>query len=237
MDALIQSTTMLLGLTLNADQRRKVERYSEELVRWNQRANLTAITDPGEVATKHFLDSFSCWQALSAASPRRVIDVGTGAGFPGLALKILIPGLEVTLVEATGKKAEFCRHVVRTLDMRQVQVVHGRAEDVAHDPAHREQYDGSLARAVAELPTLAEYLLPFTRIGGLAVAQKGESGPSEAHAASGAMRLLGGTLRKMIPVELPGVAETRYLVVMEKVASTPERYPRRAGIPGKRPLL
>src|SRR3990172_12730424 len=104
MDALIQSTTMLLGLNLNADQRRKVERYSEELVRWNQRANLTAITDPGEVATKHFLDSFSCWQALSAASPRRVIDVGTGAGFPGLGLQNFIPRVGVTLVERPGQK-------------------------------------------------------------------------------------------------------------------------------------
>jgi 16S rRNA (guanine527-N7)-methyltransferase len=236
MDALTQSTSALLGISLTGDQRRRVERYAEELVRWNQRANLTAITDPAEIATKHFLDSFSCWLALAAAAPRRVIDVGTGAGFPGLALKILVPTLEVTLIEATGKKADFCRHVAQTLEMRQVEVIHGRAEDVARDPAHREKYDGALARAVAELPTLAEYLLPFARLGGLAVAQKGESGPSEAHAAAGAMRLLGGALRKMVTVELPGVVETRYLVVMEKVASTPERYPRRAGIPAKRPL-
>jgi 16S rRNA (guanine527-N7)-methyltransferase len=236
MDALAQATSALLGVSLTSDQRRRVQRYAEELLRWNQRANLTAITDPAEIASKHFLDSFSSWLALAAASPRRVIDVGTGAGFPGLALKILVPALEVTLVEATGKKAEFCRHVVRSLEMHQVDVIHGRAEDVAREAAHREKYDGAVARAVAELPTLAEYLLPFTRLGGLAVAQKGESGPSEAHAAASAMRLLGGVLRKMIPVELPGVAETRYLVVMEKVASTPERYPRRAGIPAKRPL-
>ncbi len=236
MDALAQATNTLLGVGLSSDQRRRVLRYAEELLRWNQRANLTAITDPAEIATKHFLDSFSCWLALAPASPRRVIDVGTGAGFPGLALKILVPAMEVTLVEATGKKAEFCRHVVRTLDMHQVEVIHGRAEDVARDTAHREKYDGAVARAVAELPTLAEYLLPLIRLGGLAVAQKGESGPSEAHAAASAMRLLGGVLRKMVAVELPGVVETRYLVVMEKVASTPERYPRRAGIPAKRPL-
>ena len=164
------------------------------------------------------------------------MDVGTGAGFPGLPLRIACPALRVTLIEATGKKAEFCRHVVERLGLEGVEVVHGRAEDVGQDPEHRQRYDVAVARAVAAMPVLAEYLLPLVRLGGQAIAQKGESGPAEAHGAEAAIRLLGGRLRQVTPVELPGVAEARYLVMVEKVAATPPIYPRRAGLPGRRPL-
>lgn len=210
--------------------------YSSELREWNQRFNLTAITDPVGIEVRHFLDSLTCLLAMGANSVEQVIDVGTGAGFPGLPLKILIPGLKLTLVEATRKKAEFCVHIVKGLGLDHVEVVHGRAEDVGQDVNHRQSYDVALARAVAPLSVLVEYMLPFLRVGGRAIAQKGETAPTEAHEAEGALGILGGCVDRLIPVELPGVVETRYLVVINKLAATPGKYPRRVGIPEKRPL-
>lgn len=226
----------LLGLTLRPSQLQAFKRYSAELIAWNERVNLTAITDPEALEIKHFLDSLTCLLAMGSRPVGRAIDVGTGAGFPGIPLKIAQPQIRLTLVEATGKKAEFCRHIVALLELDGVEVVHARAEEIAHRPEHRETYDWALARAVAGLPVLVEYLLPFLRLGGKAIAQKGETGPAEAQAAEGALKLVGGRIHQVIPLELPGVVETRYLVVMEKAARTPADYPRRPGIPAKKPL-
>jgi len=225
-----------LGVTLSRRQLDAFAWYAAELATWNERLNLTAITDPASIEAKHFLDSLSCLLALKPRSGERMIDVGTGAGFPGLPIKIVLPWMPVTLVEATGKKAEFCRHVVDSLGLETVTVVHGRAEDVGHQPEHRQVYHWAVARSVAHLPVLAEYLMPLVRIGGRAIAQKGETGPAEAHAAEGGLRLLGGRVQQLIAVELPRIPETRYLVVMEKTAATPDEYPRRAGQPARRPL-
>jgi len=225
-----------LGVSLSRRQLEAFAWYASELVAWNERFNLTAITDPAEIEVKHFLDSLSCLLALKPRSGDRMVDVGSGAGFPGLPLKIVIPSLQVTLVEATGKKAEFCRHVVEGLALESVTVEHARAEDVGQMAEHRQMYHWGVARAVAHLQVLAEYLMPLLRLGGRAVAQKGETGPAEAHAAGGALRLLGGRVQQLITVELPRVPETRYLVVMEKIAATPGEYPRRAGVPGRKPL-
>jgi 16S rRNA (guanine527-N7)-methyltransferase len=227
----------LLGKRLTTPQLRQFEIFERELLDWNRRVNLTAITEIPAIWVQHFLDSLSCWIALRESPGARVVDVGTGAGFPGVPLKILEPSLRLTLVEATGKKVAFCRHLVERLELRDVQVVHARAEVVGQDPAHRESYDWSVARAVADLPVLLEYLLPLTRIGGAALAQKGEDAPSQAQAATRALSLLGGELSRVIPVDLPGVAQTRHLVVVRKVASTPAQFPRRPGIPAKRPLV
>ncbi len=224
-----------LGLHLNESQVRAFDRYARELQAWNRRVNLTAITNPQQIVVKHFLDSLTCLRAM-ARREGRLVDVGTGAGFPGLPLKVVCPRLRVTLVEATGKKVEFCRYIVDLLGLEGVEVVHGRAEAVAHDPAHRQAYDWAVARAVAVMPVLAEYLLPFVRLGGQAIAMKGETGPAEAAEAEAALRVLGGRVRQLIPIELPLVPETRYLVVVDKVAATPETYPRRPGVPAKRPL-
>jgi len=226
----------LLGRDLSRCQLDAFTWYSSELREWNRRFNLTAIKDPAEIEIRHFLDSLTCILAIGTDVGDQIVDVGTGAGFPGIPIKILYPNMSLTLVEATGKKAEFCNHVVGGLGLKKVQVVHGRAEDIARDSTHREVYDIALARAVAPLQVLVEYLLPFLRLGGRAIAQKGETAHAEAHEAEGALGILGGCVERLIPFELPGVVETRYLVVLKKLSATPEKYPRRAGIPEKRPL-
>ena len=225
-----------LGVRLNTTQLATLARYEQELIEWNTRFNLTAIRSPQEIRTKHFLDSLTCLLALREAPPERLIDVGTGAGFPGIPLKILYPKMQLTLVESVGKKAEFCRHVVRTLGLNGVEVVQDRAEAIGQSLPHRQKYDWAVARAVAILPVLAEYLLPLVRVGGRMLAMKGDSGPAEAHAAEHALHLLGGHLRQLVPVILPGVVEERYLVVVDKIAATPDSYPRRVGLPAKHPL-
>jgi 16S rRNA (guanine527-N7)-methyltransferase len=151
-------------------------------------------------------------------------------------LKIFLPDLKLTLVESVGKKTRFLEHIVKSLDLKQVEILQERAEALGQMDIYREKYDCAVARAVAIMPTLAEYLLPFVRVGGVAIAQKGESAPAEAHSADKAIYLLGGRFRQLLPVALPGVADERYLVVIDKVAATPSRYPRRVGVPSKSPL-
>ena len=226
----------MVGLRLSASQSAAMDRYARELLDWNSRFNLTAVRDSNGVQVKHFLDSLTCMLALRESPINKVIDVGTGAGFPGLPLKIACPAMQLTLVESVGKKADFCRHVAKTLALDGVEVVQERVEVLGQMQAYREQYDWALARAVAAMPVLAEFLLPLVRVGGRVLAMKGESGPAEAQTAERAMRVLGGHLRQLVPVHLPGVAEERYLVVVDKVAATPGNYPRRVGVPSKRPL-
>lgn len=236
MEKLAQDAAALLGIRLTPRQISSFERYEKELLEWNARFNLTAIRETEGIRAKHFLDSLTCTLAWRDTPPTSLIDIGTGAGFPGIPLKILYPGLSLVLVESVGKKAEFCRHVAATLGMDRVEVVQSRAEEVGQMDKFRERFDWAVARAVANLPILVEYLLPLVRVGGGMLAQKGESGPVEAHASEKATRLLGGRMRQLIKVDLPGVAEERYLVVIDKVAATPPNYPRRVGIPTKKPL-
>ena len=237
MQTLAAAARAMLNLELTGPQLACFQAYAEALQEWNEKFNLTAITDLEGIQVKHFLDSLSILKVLPPAGGRsRVIDVGSGAGFPGLPLKIVCPEMRLTLLEATGKKARFCEAMVEHLKLSGVTVLKGRAEEIGQDPAHREQYDWAMARAVAEMRVLSEYLLPLVRRGGHIVAQKREDAPSEAHAAENAMRRLGGQLKQLVPVELPGVAETRYLVVVEKVAASPPGYPRRPGVPGKSPI-
>lgn len=236
MEKLAQDVNNLLGVRLSARQLTLFQRYEKELLDWNGRFNLTAIREPEAIRSKHFLDSLTCLLAWRDNPPASLIDVGSGAGFPGIPLKILYPNLTLTLVESVGKKAEFCRHVAGMLNMESVEVVQARAEDVGQVSKHRERYDWATARAVANLPILVEYLLPLVHIGGGVLAQKGESGPAETHASERAIRLLGGRLRQLVKINLPGVAEDRYLVVIDKIATSPSNYPRRVGIPTKKPL-
>jgi 16S rRNA (guanine527-N7)-methyltransferase len=236
MDKLVKDAQTLFNIHLSGRQVMALSTYEKELVEWNQKFNLTAIRDIESIRTKHFLDSFSCVLAWKDSPPEHLIDVGTGAGFPGIPLKILYPNLKLTLVESVGKKAMFCQHIVRILGLEHVQVIRSRAEDVGQNLQHREMYDWVVARAVANLNVLSEYMIPFIKVGGMALAQKGESGPAEAQSAEKAMELLGGKLKQLIPVNLPGVADDRYLVIVEKVAATPPKYPRKPGIPMKQPL-
>jgi 16S rRNA (guanine527-N7)-methyltransferase len=236
MDNLKKAALAMLGLHITSRQEAALQKYEQELLDWNARFNLTAIRDKEDIRVKHFLDSMTCLLAMRESVPNRLIDVGTGAGFPGIPLKIIYPNLRLTLVESVSKKADFCQHVVRMLCLDGVEVLTARAEEVGQAPAHRQQYDWAVARAVATLAVLVEYLLPLVKVGGHALAQKGESAHAEAQAAEHAMQLLGGRLRQILPVTLPGVADERYLVVIDKVAATPPAYPRRTGVPAKNPI-
>jgi 16S rRNA (guanine527-N7)-methyltransferase len=236
MENFARDARTLFNLQLTDTQAAAFAACERELLEWNRKFNLTAIRDEGSIRTKHFLDSLSCTLAWKGAPPQRLIDVGTGAGFPGIPLKIVHPRMKLTLVESVGKKAMFCQHLVSVLGLEGVEVIQARAEELGQDPAHRETYDWSVARAVAKLSVLAEYLLPLTKIGGTMLAQKGESGPAEAQSAEGAFKMLGGKLRQIVPVHLPGVADDRYLVLVEKVAATPPKYPRKPGTPARQPL-
>lgn len=249
---LLEEGSRALGLTLSLAHLAAFERYYRELASWNLCFNLTAITAYEDVQCKHFLDSLTCLLALPQGKPTGTIpdvlplqlspralwclDVGSGAGFPGVPLKILLPEAKMTLVEATGKKASFLRHLVQVLGLEGVDVVHGRAEEIAHLPEHRERYDFVVARAVADLSVLAEYCLPFCRVGGRMVAQKGDSAVEEARLAQQAFRTLGGVLMDIKLVALPGLPAGRCLVVVDKESKGRTGYPRRPGIPSKRPL-
>jgi 16S rRNA (guanine527-N7)-methyltransferase len=236
MENLVQAAQALFNVHLTGRQIIALTTYERELIEWNQKFNLTAIRDEKGIRTKHFLDSFSCVLAWKANPPTNIIDIGTGAGFPGIPLKIIYPNTKVTLVESVGKKAMFCQHVVRLLGLEAVDVINARAEDLGQMREHREAYDWGVARAVANMRVLAEYLLPLVHVGGKVLAQKGESGPAEVHAAESAIKFLGGEVRQLIPVTLPGVVDERHLVLIDKVATTPPGYPRKPGVPTKKPL-
>jgi len=237
MEKLVSAAQQLFGIHLTARQVAALSNYERELLDWNKKFNLTSVRDPEGIRTKHFLDSFSCALAWRENPPRRLVDVGTGAGLPGIPLKILYPAMHLTLVESVGKKADFCRHAIEVLKLEGVEVLSVRAEELGQVPAHRETYEWAVARAVASLPVLAEYLLPLVQVGGTMLAQKGESGPAEAQKAEKAFSLLGGEVRQLIPLTLPGVVEQRYLVLVDKIAATPPQYPRKPGVPMKKPLV
>ena len=228
--------TAVFGITLAPDQIRQFEQYQALLLDWNQRLNLTAIREPRQIQQRHFLDALTCSLVTGELNGRSLIDVGTGAGFPGLPLKILFPDLRLTLVESVVKKTRFLEAVVAALGMRDVTILPERAELLGRDAVHRAQYDWAVARAVAELRVLVEYLLPLCRVGGAVLAQKGASAAEEVTTAERAIVLLGGAVRQIFPVTLPQREETHYLVVVEKTAVTPDIYPRRIGVPTKKPL-
>jgi 16S rRNA (guanine527-N7)-methyltransferase len=236
MDFLPIQAKALLGLQLSTRQVELFSLYEKELLEWNEKFNLTAIRKPEEIRSKHFLDSLTCLQGFKEPKPIKLIDIGTGAGFPGIPLKIAYPHLRLTLVESVGKKADFCRHMIEILQLEKVDVLQARAEDLGQIVGHREMYDLAVARAVAALPVLVEYLLPLVKVGGRMIAQKGESAPAEVHAAEHAVKVLGGRIVQIKPIVLPGVADERFLILIDKIATTPKPYPRHAGLPAKRPL-
>jgi 16S rRNA (guanine527-N7)-methyltransferase len=227
-----------LGLGLSPAQLEQFDSYYRELIDWNKRVNLTAITGYEEVQLKHFLDSLTVGLAWPPGNNigLRLIDVGTGAGLPGIPLKIVFPEIKLTLLEATAKKAGFLRHIVEKLGLANVEIVVGRAEEVARNTQYREGYDLVLSRAVAALPALVELALPFCAVGGSFIAQKKGNIDEEIGRADKALRLLGGSLRELRKVDLAELAGERYLVIIDKNLPTPGKYPRRPGLPAKRPL-
>ena len=229
-----------LGIKLNSRQVKQFELYYQELIEWNKKINLTAITDYSSVQVKHFLDSLTITLALPEEEVKRpdfnIIDIGTGAGFPGVPLKILFPQPRLVLIEPTTKKTAFLHHIIRKLELENVEVLNSRAEEAAHLPAYREQFALVLSRAVALLPTLVELTLPFCRIGGRFIAQKKGEFDQEVNRAKEAIAALGGKLGQIKKIELDEFNDARYLVVIDKICPTPGKYPRRAGLPKRRPI-
>jgi 16S rRNA (guanine527-N7)-methyltransferase len=229
-----------LGIKLDSRQAKQFELYYQELVEWNKRVNLTAITDYSSVQVKHFLDSLTITLALSdeevAGQDFNIIDIGTGAGFPGVPLKIVFPQPRLVLIEPTTKKTAFLHHIVRKLELENVEVLNSRAEEAAHLPLYREQFTLVLSRAVALLPTLVELTLPFCRIGGRFIAQKKGEVEQEVNRAKEAIVILGGKLDQIKKIELDEFDDARHLVIIDKICPTPGKYPRRAGLPKRRPI-
>lgn len=228
-----------LGLSLSGDALASLARYYLLLAEWNERVNLTSVDDWNGVVRTHFLDSLTVAKVITTEVPSGglVVDVGTGAGFPGVPLKIVFPELRLTLVEATGKKVAFLTDLLRELVLTEVEVLHGRAEDLAHEARLRESFDAALARALASMPALVELTLPLVRVGGVLIAQKKGAFGDELSAAEDALQEMGGRLERVETFSLPELAEPRSLVVVRKYSPTPDRYPRRAGMPAKRPIL
>jgi 16S rRNA (guanine527-N7)-methyltransferase len=235
---LLAKGALHLGMELTETQLKSFQTYFEELVDWNNRINLTAITDYNEVQTRHFLDSLTVSVALPEPIPAgyKLIDVGSGGGFPGLPLKIAFPQIEMVLLEATNKKAEFLRHMIRRLSLTCADVVSLRAEEAAQMPEYRECFDAVVTRGLAEMSVLTELTLPFCRIGGRLVAQKKGAIAEEINASAKAIRVLGGSPAEIKTIDLPEFNDNRCLIVVEKISSTPPQFPRRPGQPARKPI-
>ena len=225
-----------LGIEVDGGRIRQFQGYLELLLDWNQRINLTAITDPAEVAIKHFLDSLSCLTVVRLTEGQRLIDVGTGAGFPGLPLKIMRPGLQLTLLDSLQKRLAFVEAVSRELGLAGVKIVHLRAEEAGQKKDLREGFDLVTARAVARLDVLAELCLPLARVGGVFLALKGAAASEEVEIAREAVKELGGEVEGLSSIALPFLVDRRGIVLIRKVKETPSRFPRKPGTPEKKPL-
>lgn len=226
-----------LGLILTSQQLEQFHSYYEELIKWNERVNLTSITKYEEVQVKHFVDSLTVLLALTEIPiGLKVIDIGSGAGLPGIPLKIVFNQINLVLLDSVAKKTAFLKHLVQYLGLYDVEVITGRAEEIAHQPQYREQFHLALSRAVAKLRTLVELTVPFCQLGGTVIAQKKGKIQAETDQATKAINILGGKLREVKKVNLTGLPDQRYLVIIDKISHTPHDYPRRPGLPAHRPI-
>lgn len=225
-----------LGITLNDTKKNQFIQFYEFLVEKNKVMNLTGITEFDEVLVKHFLDSLCCVKAVDMSKVKTVMDIGTGAGFPGVPLKIAFPELEACLLDSLNKRVKFLEETFALLGLENISAIHGRAEEYAKNKAYREKYDLCVSRAVSGLATLSEYCLPYVKVGGLFVSYKSGSVKEEAEAAEKAVKILGGKIRDIQYFDLPGSEISRSLVIIEKVKNTPGKYPRKAGTPLREPL-
>ncbi len=222
------------GLELDAAKLEQFDLYLRWLQEWNKKINLTSITAPPEVVVKHYLDSLTVARLITGPAGK-LIDIGTGAGFPGIPLKLVLPELRLTLLDATAKKIEFLRQLCQALEI-EVQLVNARAEEAGRDPKHREAYDYAVSRAVADMIPLAEYALPLVRTGGLVIAMKSSDVEEELNEARYAIGLLGGAVDTIVEVALPHSDIRRKLIAIRKIKATPAAYPRKPGMPQKKPL-
>ena len=226
----------MLGIQLTDVQKEQFDRYYELLIEWNRVMNLTGITEYDEVNLKHFTDSLTIVRIKDMENVSTLIDVGTGAGFPGIPVKIAFPHIKVTLLDSLNKRIKFLNQVVEELDLKDVVTLHGRAEDYAKKEEYREQFDLCASRAVANLSTLSEYCLPFVKKGGCFISYKSADSDEEIEQSKKALDILGGKIEKVDKFVLPGSDMGRAMVMVEKVKNTPRKYPRKAGVPSKEPL-
>lgn len=225
-----------LSIVLNDKQIQQFEQYYNILVEWNKVMNLTAITEYEEVVEKHFLDSLTIVDAINMEKIETLIDVGTGAGFPGIPLKIAFPHLKVTLLDSLNKRIKFLNEVIDLLELDDIKAIHGRAEDYAKQAEYREQYDICVSRAVANLATLSEYCLPYVKVDGLFVPYKSGEIDEELKSSEKAVSILGGKVEDVVKFQLPGTDIGRSFVKIHKIKETKKKYPRKAGMPTKEPL-
>lgn len=236
MPSLAEHVKSYLDFELSNSQIDQFDQLTDILLDWNQRMNLTAIKDPDEIMIKHHLDSLTLIKVVPTFDNLKLIDVGTGAGFPGLALAITVPKLHVTFLDSTGKKLKFIDHVGQALNLNNIETLHARAEDAGRDKYHRETYDIVTARAVARMPALMEYTLPLAKLEGQVIAMKGGTAYDETNSAAKAIDTLGGELFSIEEINLPTIENPRYLVIVDKLDPTPKQYPRSAGIPTREPI-
>ena len=225
-----------LGITLDEIQKKQFTDFYEYLVEKNKVMNLTGITEFQEVLVKHFLDSLACVKAVDMSKVNRIMDIGTGAGFPGVPLKIAFPHLEACLLDSLKKRVNFLEETFQMLKLENITVIHGRAEEYAKNKQYRETYDLCVSRAVSNLATLSEYCLPYVKTGGYFISYKSGTVQEEAEQAQKAVKILGGKIQDVVYFQLPDSEIQRSLVVIEKIKATPGRYPRKAGTPLKEPL-
>lgn len=224
-----------VNIILDKTQKEQFQRYYELLIEWNSFMNLTAITEYSEVLKKHFFDSLSIVKKIDLTEINNIIDIGTGAGFPGIPLKIAFPHLRVVLLDSLGKRVKFLNHVIEELKLEEIEAIHGRAEDFAKNVKYREQFDLSVSRAVANLASLSEYCIPYTKIGGSFVSYKSVKAEEEIHNAEKAISVLGGKVENICKFELLDTGE-RTLVQIKKIRKTDKKYPRKAGMPSREPI-
>ena len=217
---------------LSEEQLEKFKEYYKLLIEWNEKINLTAITEESEVITKHFADSLTICKYIP--NNAKVIDVGTGAGFPGIPLRIVNNSLNITLLDSLNKRINFLDEVISKLELKNIQTIHGRAEEVAHEKEHREQYDIAVCRAVAKLNVLAEYMLPYLKVGGTFICMKGPNINEEIETSMKAIQLMGGKIEKIENFELEG--NERNIIIIKKEKTCPKNFPRKAGTPSKQPI-
>ena len=221
-------------IKINDEQIKSFEKYMNLLLEWNEKINLTAITQPEEVKLKHFVDSLTVLKYIN--DDDKVIDIGTGAGFPGIPLKIMNENTKITLLDSLNKRINFLNIVIETLNLRNIQAIHGRAEEIARNKLYREKYDVAVSRAVANLSTLTEYMLPFVKVGGKCICMKGANVNEELERAQNAIKELGGEIEKIDNFFLSDNDNERNIIIIKKVKETKSKYPRKAGTPSKEPL-